>query len=289
MDQSDFNARLERAVQALEADRSHGASELARWGMRIAGEAAREYPAADTPELLGGLREIAGRVARTRPSMAPVWNLMQQWREQLGQVSTDELDAVRLFAAAAASEIEIRSQNALLEAARNAANAIAEGSTVITHSFSTTVAEVFRLLREHKIHVILSESRPLCEGRQLAASLANMGLSSTYITDAQIGHFVSQADVALSGADCILENGAVVNKSGTYLLALAARAQGIPFFVCSEHFKQRVAGMEEFRLEEMDPGEMDPPKLPGLTAANIYFDVTPPELVSRLITDREQN
>lgn len=77
---------------------------------------------------------------------------------------------------------------------------------------------VWEKLKGRNIKIIISESRPLYEGRTVAEKIAKLGLSVTLITDAQIGLFVENADMALVGADSILPNGDLVNKAGTYLL-----------------------------------------------------------------------
>ncbi len=83
----------------------------------------------------------------------------------------------------------------------------------------------------------------------------------------------------------MLADGAVVNKVGTYLLALAARDHDLPFYVCFESFKRTTRTAAEISLEEMDPRELEPPELPGILARNVYFDVTPARLVSSWIDE----
>ena len=70
-----------------------------------------------------------------------------------------------------------------------------------------------------------------------------------YITDAQGGLF-DQADAVLVGADALLADGTLVNKAGTYLLALAAKDQNVPFWVCAESFKCTTTPADAFALEE---------------------------------------
>ena len=73
--------------------------------------------------------------------------------------------------------------------------------TIVTHSFSSTILTALQSLPAHDIHVIVTESRPLYEGRRVAARLSERAIPTTVITDAQIGLFVPQADIALLGAD----------------------------------------------------------------------------------------
>ena len=64
------------------------------------------------------------------------------------------------------------------------------------------------------------------------------------------------------------------------MLALAAREQGVPFYVCCESFKWHEAGEPPPELEEMAPAELGVPAWPGVTVRNVYFDITPARLVS---------
>lgn len=279
----------ERAVRervgVIAADRSHGASELARICLDMGVDLALREPMRDSAELYDVLGRLAAAMMAARPSMAPVYNLLNRWTERLARLPGMELDAARQAAAAAARAVAEESVRAMGEAARHASGLIGAGRMVITHSLSSTVREVFSLLKNGGIRAIVSESRPLCEGYALAAQLSEWGILTTLITDAQLGLFVRQADLVLVGADAILEDGAVVNKAGTYLLALAARDQGIPFYVCCESFKRRVPGMGPLKLEEMDPEEIGAPERQHVTVRNVYFDVTPRQLITGWVNE----
>ena len=157
----------------------------------------------------------------------------------------------------------------------------------MTHSLSSTVVELFRLLAASGggVCAIVTESRPLCEGHRLAERLSAWAVSTTLITDAQAGLFVGRADAVVVGADAVLADGGVVNKAGTYPLALLARDAGVPFYVCCESFKRRRPGLPAPEPEEMDAAELGAPELPHVTARNVYFDVTPARLLTALITE----
>ena len=94
--------------------------------------------------------------------------------------------------------------------------------------------------------------------------------------------------MVLIGADSILADGSVINKAGTYVLALVAHDQGVPVYVCAESCKRRPLQLPEPALEEMDPAELSPgePSLgPHVRVRNIYFDRTPARLISGWIDE----
>ncbi|NIR31815.1 MAG: translation initiation factor eIF-2B [Gammaproteobacteria bacterium] len=263
-------------------DRERGASELARRSLALLAAYVREH--AHAPSLREDARGFARKLRATRPSMAPVQNLVAEWMASLDEMPDAQDDAPGYLAGQADSLIE-RSRRAVTEAATHAVQHLAPQTTIITHSSSSTIREIFRLAAP-RVGAIVTESRPLREGVALARHLSALAVPTTYITDAQIAAFIGAADVAVIGADTVLWDGSVVNKAGSRLLALAARDAGVPFYVCCESFKLSRTLPHEATLEEMAPEELDAPALAHVTARNVYFDVTPARLVSGWITER---
>ncbi len=278
-------AQFNLSIAEIRDDRIRGASELARRGLELLAAAAGSLPAADAVELRERLLALATEMSLARPSMMPIQNLLERWREGLTIPAALNLSAARRLAAEQAEALIGTSRRAVTECAAKAAGLLGPGRTVMTHSLSSTVVEVCRLLKDVGLRMIVTESRPLEEGRQLAERLSAWNVSTTYITDAQMGLFVAKADAVLVGADSVLANGAVVNKAGTYPLALAARDQGVPFYVCCESFKWRAADQPPPELEEMAPAELGLTGWPGVTVRNVYFDITPARLVSAWIDE----
>ena len=146
------------------------------------------------------------------------------------------------------------------------------------------------------VHVWVSETRPRVQGALTAWELAEQGVPHTVVVDNAAGHLLSRkmVDVCLVGADRVTTRGDVCNKIGTYLKALAARENGVPFYAALPHttIDWTVAdGMRCIPIEERDAGEI---KLVGTSllypeasrAANYAFDVTPAALVTGLVTER---
>ncbi len=154
------------------------------------------------------------------------------------------------------------------------------------------------------VHVWVDETRPRNQGAFLTAwELNRHGVPHTVIVDNAGGHLMQrgQVDICLVGTDRVTRNGDVCNKIGTYLKALAAQDNGVPFHVClpSPTIDWTVAEGRDIPIEERRPEEVT--ELPGLGpdgvsvarivspgsgAANPAFDVTPARLVDGLITER---
>jgi methylthioribose-1-phosphate isomerase len=155
------------------------------------------------------------------------------------------------------------------------------------------------------VHVWVDETRPRSQGAKLTAwELGQHGVSHTLIADNTGGHLMQHGmvDLVLVGTDRTTRTGDVANKIGTYLKALAAKDNGVPFHVAlpSSSFDWSMRdGLREIPIEERGSEEVKhaeglsehgvmevlvaPPSTP---AANFGFDVTPARLVTGLVTER---
>ncbi|MBF6590406.1 MAG: translation initiation factor 2, partial [Ktedonobacterales bacterium] len=96
--------------------------------------------------------------------------------------------------------------------------------------------------------------------------------------------FVGEARAVVVGADSVRADGGVVNKVGTYPLALSAREAGVPVYTLCETLK---IAAPDFPLvfEEMAPQALLPRPVKGITVRNVYFEYTPPALVAGVVTE----
>ncbi len=155
------------------------------------------------------------------------------------------------------------------------------------------------------VHVWVDETRPRNQGARLTAwELANEGVPHTVVVDNAGGHLMQHGmvDLVLTGTDRTTYTGDVANKIGTYLKALAAKDNGVPFYVAlpSSTFDWEIRdGVGEIPIEERGGEEVSVVGglrgravtevdivNPGSACANYAFDVTPARLVTGLITER---
>ncbi|WP_421863456.1 S-methyl-5-thioribose-1-phosphate isomerase [Parvibaculum sp.] len=156
------------------------------------------------------------------------------------------------------------------------------------------------------VHVWVDETRPRNQGASLTAfELGRHGVPHTIVPDNAGGHLMQhgQVDMCIVGTDRTTSTGDVANKIGTYLKALAADANGVPFYVALPHTTidwTLKDGVKEIEIEQRSPrevthmtgrteeGEIVTVEIsaPGSTAANYGFDVTPSRYVTGLITER---
>lgn len=272
-------------IERLRLDRAHGASWLAREAVRSLARAAEARPAETPAEFLAYVRRTARALASARPSMAPLANLVAYVLDRVVLASQGTgIVALRRATRSAAEDAVRFSEEATLDAAANAREHLR--GAVLTHSYSATVIAALVGAKARVGHVLVTESRPLYEGRAMAQELAVAGLKVSLITDAQAGVFVPQAQAVVVGADSVLEDGSVVNKAGTCLLALAARTARVPLYVICETAKIAPWPADTVQLEEKDAREVAIGLPPDVQVRNVYFDRTPARLVTALVTEQ---
>ncbi len=275
-------------------------------------------------DLMARMRDAGEILKATRPTAV---NLAWAVERQLRVVGEEEGEDVRVQAARATAQ-EIADEDAewcrrigehgldLIReiAARKGENAPVQ---VLTHCNAGWLAFVDHgsatapIYAAHDagipVHVWVDETRPRNQGARLTAwELGKHGVPHTVVVDNAGGHLMQtgQVDLMITGTDRTTRTGDVANKIGTYLKALAARDNGVPFYVAlpSSTFDwKRRDGLREITIEERggeevsviggSPGrgeaEVEVRLTPeGTVAANYGFDVTPARLVTGLITER---
>lgn len=270
-----LDARAQSIVAELREDLQSGATELARKTLdQVLAYLDHEQP--DT----GTLRTLLSELRQARPSMIVIGNALARI-EQRGSAEPH---------AAREDILEIRAQlsDATSAMARHARQALPDTPVIMTHSASSAVLALFRSLAKDKkpFSVICTQSSPGFEGHTLARTLDGLSVPVTLITDAQMALFVPQADVVVTGCDTWFTDGWFINKSGTHLLALAARASGTPFWVLADSFRNSDADPANVILEEMSGDELRAPSGRWITPRNVYFELVPRGLVSRRISEQ---
>jgi len=181
-----------------------------------------------------------------------------------------------------------------------------DGARVLTHCNAGALATaghgtalgVIRSAVESgkKISVIADETRPFLQGARLTAwEMVQARIPVTLISDNMAGHLMSRGeiDAVVVGTDRVAANGDVVNKIGTYMVAVLARRHEIPFYVTCplSTVDLGVSDGSAIPIEERAADEVTGYRdyqwaAPGVSVRNPAFDVTPAELVTALITEK---
>ena len=306
---------LRQAAHAIRSMQVRGApliGAVAAYGMALA---MRADPGTDSME------RAADQLAATRPTAVNLRWALDRMLTRLRNTAASARGAAAYEEAALIAEEDV-AQNAAIAGhgkalIQQAASAKpGENVNVLTHcnagwlatvDWGTALAPIYAA---HDagigVHVWVDETRPRNQGAFLTAwELGKHGVPHTVISDNAGGHLMQhgRVDLAIVGADRVARSGDAANKIGTYLKALAARDNGVPFWVAapSSTIDWSVGdGVAEIPIEERDASEVTTITGRGLDgvvatvrvvptgspAANPAFDVTPARLLTGLITER---
>jgi methylthioribose-1-phosphate isomerase len=265
------------------------------------------------------LERAGSALLATRPTAVNLRWALAQMRAALAGVAPAERVASAYRAAAALADEDValcraigEHGAALLAAAKRRSGAVLQ---LLTHcnagwlaavDWGTALAPIYTAhARGLPVHVWVDETRPRNQGASLTAwELGQHGVPHTVIADNAGGHLMraGRVDVCLTGADRVAANGDVCNKIGTYLKALAACDNGVPFYAALPYstIDWTLADGSAIPIEERDgselarirgrsaAGELVEVELlpPGSPVANPAFDVTPARLVTGIVTER---
>jgi methylthioribose-1-phosphate isomerase len=265
--------------------------------------AAMKVKGTDLDQARSELRKSADALVLTRPTGVNLrWAVERVFKASSRARSVESLgDEMRREA-----DMILREE---LEAAhkigRFGATLIEDEDTVLTHcnagslataGYGTALAVIRSAVEEGKrVSVIATETRPLLQGSRLTAfELARDGIPVKVICDSAAAQLMAQGvvDKVVVGADRILRTGHVTNKIGTLSIALGAKFYGVPFYVAAPvSTLDLVTDASQVVIEERDQrevlsigGKRFAPRNVG--ALNPAFDITPPELVTGIVTDR---
>ncbi|MFC7199069.1 translation initiation factor eIF-2B [Halospeciosus flavus] len=245
-----------------------------------------DYPSVE--EYLRTLERNSNALRRANPSHASLVTTQRDIVESVEAADPETVaeaqEALRDAIDRVVDEVE-RGKHA---AARNAADEIEDGATLLTHDYSSTVLEALELAAQEGKHldVYCTEARPRHLGRKTARQLGEIDrIEPTLIVDSAAGHYLSEAvDKVLIGMDCIVD-GTLYNRVGTYPLASTAADADVPVTVTGSSAKIVEEGGFRFENDFRTVSEVirEPPE--GFDVANPAYDATPTGLVDRVVTD----
>ncbi|MBT9160178.1 MAG: Methylthioribose-1-phosphate isomerase [Dehalococcoidia bacterium] len=255
-------------------------------------------------EFLVKLGTVSRELASTRPTAVNLFWALERMNRAAGEGTA--ISEIKAALVEEAKRIERENEEADRQIGRLGAELIEYGFTILTHCNAGALATagygtalgVIKAAHEQgkQVRVIACETRPLLQGARLTAwELIEEQIPLTLITDSMAGHFMSRGkiDCVIVGADRIARNGDVVNKIGTYSVAVLARENSVPFYVAAptSTIDLSVKSGAEIPIEERSPEEVTwirgtriAPE--GVKVANPAFDVTPHRYISAIITEK---
>ncbi|CAN5802608.1 S-methyl-5-thioribose-1-phosphate isomerase [soil metagenome] len=278
----------------------------AAFGLALGAKQSVGTSVADLEDDFGYMCEV---MSKTRPTAVNLFWAIERMREALNRekARTQNTDEIKANLVTEALNIFQEDIDANRSIGRFGAPLIPDGATVLTHCNAGALATagdygtalgVVRGARDagKRVSVIADETRPFLQGLRLTAwELAKDNIPVTVITDGTAGHVMKggKVDCVVVGADRIAANGDTANKIGTYMVAVLAKENNIPFFVAAPvtTLDLSLSSGHQIPIEERDGREVTHigshqlgPE--GVAVHNPAFDVTPNEFISAIITDR---
>lgn len=269
--------------QQLQDNRQSGASELAIETLSHLHEFLQQTDTKTAAELAN----IVVELSQIRPSMHAVTNALKRW---LAQVITLHFNGeFRLHYLKQLADIRVLLIQASDHVVGHACQLIQPGQTILTHSRSSQVLALFKMLKQQQtdFRVVVTVSAPGNEGFLVAEQLNHWQIPVSVITDAQMGKIMPDIDINLVGCDTWLADQCFVNKSGSYLQALAAKDWHKPFWVLADSFKNSDQTSKEVILEAMAADEIGCPYGAFIQPINHYFEIIPERLISGRVDEND--
>lgn len=300
--ETDDYERLARAIETMEIRGAPAIGVAAAFGVALA---ATNYKGDDVAEFKLFLLRAVDRLSKTRPTAVNLFWALNRIKKviQGNYSSADELRESVVREAQKIYEEDVRVNKTIGEVG---SKLVDDGDTILTHCNAGALATAgygtaLSVVRHawysgKKIKVIATETRPMLQGARLTVwELKREGIPVTLISDNMVGYVMSRGLVSkvFVGADRILKTGHVINKIGTYTIAVLAGYHEVPFYaVAPTSTIDLTSELSDVIIEERNPDEVRKIlgrlliTVPDADVMNPAFDITPPHLVSGIITEK---
>jgi len=295
---SDFN-QIAEAIKTLVVRGAPAIGVSGAFGLALA---ALQSNAKEKDELINYLENAKKILFETRPTAVNLsWGLDKIMQVAKNAENVDEIRKSVVEAAKQMAEDDIKTNMSM---GKNGSELFNDNDTIMTHCNAGALATVgygtaLGVIRATKdsgknIKVIATETRPVQQGSRLTAfELKHDGIDVSLIPDTAVGYTMANGLVngVVVGADRILQTGHVFNKIGTYQVATMAKKHNIPFYVAAPLSTFDLQSKpDDIIIEQRKASEVtgigDKRTAPdGIDVINPAFDMTPPELISAIITE----
>ncbi|XP_015119257.1 translation initiation factor eIF-2B subunit delta [Diachasma alloeum] len=254
-----------------------------------------------TRGLEASLQEHSAYLHHCRPMAVTMHNALRHLKWQISQLDSKISDNEAKTKLGTAIDTYIKEQILLAGQAISIAiqSKISNGDVILTCSYSSLIQKI--LCEAHdkgkKFRVVILDGRPFLEGKELLRRLAKYGIECSYGRITQVSNIITKEGVSkvLLGVHAIFANGAIMSRLGTAQIALMAKAFNIPVLFACETYKtcERVQTDSIVNNEIGDPNELaigstalaNWKAQPNLNLLNLTYDVTPPELITAVVTE----
>jgi ribose 1,5-bisphosphate isomerase len=287
---------VSKVVEDVRIRQMRGGTIVTRAALMALRSAAQGSKASSPGEFFSELEENTRYLTKIRAASIPLSNSLRHVVSEAQNAITrgSNVQELKQVVAEAATTFDRKLEESIKEIADIGARRLKDGDVIMTHSYSSSVLAILKTAHQQgkSLKVFVTETRPELEGRDVACELAENGINTTLIIDSAVSHFIEKSDKVIVGAEAVAANGAIVNKIGTATIAAVAHGARVRVYAAASTFKFSPETMlgELIEIEERDPADVleDPEmrKLPNITVRNPAFDVTSPQDIDLIITER---
>lgn len=239
---------------------------------------------------------------KCRPTSVSMTNALKAVKGQINHLPLTETEAQHKETLCEFVDTYIRDQieKAAVAISKKVQEKISRDDVILTYGCSSLIRHILgEAQRRHvDFRVVVVDSRPLHEGQEMLRRLTAEGIRCSCVAINAVSFVMPEVTKVLVGAHALLANGYVMSRTGTAQVAMVAKSYNVPVLVCCEthKFSERVQTDAIVYNEIGEPNDLvevngvarglgDWQSVPHLTPLNLYYDVTPPELVAAVVTE----
>ncbi len=287
---------IDEVLDRIRSKEFRGPTRVTQAALKALSEASRVSRSGSPKEFVEEQAAFGDLLVKTRPTAILLANGVRLVIDAMRRGANQGLDvpALQEMVSKTVDSFLAEIQRSVDEIGEIGARRLRSGDTVLCYGHSTSVLSIVEKAQEQgkNLRVIVSEARPELEGRSMAKEFLKLNVPTTMIIDSAVSYFMKDVDRVLTGADAVSANGAVINKIGTSTIAAIAHLSRVNVFVAASVYKfspETILG-ELVEIEELDPSLVIPREMmtqfKGMEIRNPAFDVTPPEHIDLIVTER---
>ncbi len=268
-----------KAIEEIKLDNTNGSVELAKKSAGILIDLINQDGS------LAQIKNASYSLINAQPNMASIFNLVNNLMLNIDKNKNQQpKKIVHTFCKKYQQNLEISEK----KISKLATELIKNNSTIITHSYSSTVLNTLLYAKQSgkKFSVICTESRPKNEGINLAKQLGKGKIKVKLLVDSAVFSLIPYADMILIGGDALTDSG-LINKIGTKGIAMTAQHHNTPFYTLCSTIKFLPKNYPVTLDHLKNPDEIIKSKMPNVIPVNYYFDYTPLDCITGVITEKE--
>ncbi len=279
-----INKKKLQEIDKLKKDNKSGANEFIDKALKII-ISQLNYIEDQNKDITLSILQLSQEIISSRPSMAPLINTIGFLIHDLVIISKksilSKIGLLKKEREGISSRLAINFFSFLNSSQK-------EPLKLMLISYSSTIIDLLNKYEKSNLIIYILESRPLFEGHRVAELLSKK-YETHLIIDAAMGKFIDRIDYVFIGVDSVLEDGSIINKIGTYPLAVLTKSTNARVYAICDSFKYNLLSHYGYRvkIEEKPIKEVYNKKFKQelLKVHNYYFDITPPKYIDGVISD----